>query len=103
VAVVVVAAAAAAVARPTLTRQTGDKNSHEGAARVNLKWKGHHEISDFDFSHLGDVIGCGTKMRDGRSSSFHGIACSQLAARIAIRSYDPPIVSADGCKRHFRP
>ena len=31
--------------------------SLEGATRINLKWKGHHEISDFDFDHLGEVIG----------------------------------------------
>jgi hypothetical protein len=36
-------------------------DSPEGAVRINLKWKGRHEISDFDFDHLGDVIGCGTE------------------------------------------
>ena len=35
--------------------------SLEGATRINLKWKGHHEISDFDFDHLGEVIGSGTE------------------------------------------
>jgi hypothetical protein len=35
--------------------------SLENATRINVKWKGHHEISDFDFDHLGEVIGCGTE------------------------------------------
>ena len=35
--------------------------SLENATRINLKWKGHHEISDFDFDRLGEVIGCGTE------------------------------------------
>ena len=33
----------------------------EGATRINLKWNGHHEISEFDFDHLGEVIGCRTE------------------------------------------
>ena len=33
----------------------------KGVARLNLKWKGRHEILDFDLDHLGDVIGCGTE------------------------------------------
>jgi hypothetical protein len=36
-------------------------DGRQGAARINLKWKGGHGISDFDFDHLGDVIGCGTE------------------------------------------
>jgi hypothetical protein len=33
----------------------------EGVTRINLKWKGCHEVSDFDFDHIGDVIRCGTE------------------------------------------
>ena len=38
--------------------------SLEGATRINLKWKGHHEISDFDFDHLGEVIGGETEIEN---------------------------------------
>jgi hypothetical protein len=42
--------------------------SLENATRINLKWVGHHEISDFDFDHQRKP-----KMRDGCSSGFHPI------------------------------
>ena len=35
--------------------------SLEGATRINLKWEGHHEISEFDFDHLGEVTRSGTE------------------------------------------
>jgi hypothetical protein len=28
-----------------------------GTWRINLKWQGHHEISDFDLDRLGSVVG----------------------------------------------
>ena len=68
--------------------------SLEGATRINLKWKGHHEISDFDFDHLGEVIGCSRETENAGwvdRPAFKGFAWFQLAARIAIRSCDPPI------------
>ena len=30
-------------------------------ARINLKWKGNHEISDFNVDSLGTVLDCGTE------------------------------------------
>jgi hypothetical protein len=42
--------------------------SLENATRINLKRKGHHEISisDFDFDHPGEVIGCGMETENAR-------------------------------------
>ena len=52
--------------------------SLEGATRINLKWNGHHEISDFDFDHLGVVINYGTETQNAGwvivqfSQNLHG-------------------------------
>jgi hypothetical protein len=32
-----------------------------GPARINLKWKGSHEISDFNLDSLGKVVNCETE------------------------------------------
>lgn len=32
-----------------------------GAARINLKWKGNHQITDFDLDCLGKVLNCETE------------------------------------------
>lgn len=32
-----------------------------GAAHINLKWKGNHQISDFDLDRLGEVLNCETE------------------------------------------
>lgn len=32
-----------------------------GAAQINLKWKGNHQISDFDLDRLGKVLNCETE------------------------------------------
>ena len=29
-----------------------------GTVRINLRWKGNHDISDFDLDFLGDVVRC---------------------------------------------
>ena len=29
-----------------------------GTVRINLRWKGNHDISDFDLNILGDVVRC---------------------------------------------
>jgi hypothetical protein len=31
-------------------------NPDDSTARVNLRWKGHHQISDFDLVKLGSVL-----------------------------------------------
>jgi hypothetical protein len=31
-------------------------NTDEGKARINLRWEGKHQISDFDLDKLGKVI-----------------------------------------------
>jgi hypothetical protein len=31
-------------------------NPGDGTARVNLRWEGHHQISDFDLAKLGNVL-----------------------------------------------
>lgn len=54
-----------------------------GAARINVKWKGRHEISDFDFDHLGDVIGCGTETENA------GWAIIQFSQDLYVRSLPP--------------
>ena len=32
------------------------ENPDEGTARVNLRWEGNHQISDFDVDKLGKVV-----------------------------------------------
>ena len=32
------------------------ENSDEGTARVNLRWEGNHQMSDFDVDKLGKVL-----------------------------------------------
>jgi hypothetical protein len=32
------------------------ENPNEGTARVNLRWAGNHQISDFDLDKLGEVL-----------------------------------------------
>jgi|ERR1700738_3193218 hypothetical protein len=32
-----------------------------GPARLNLKWNGNHQISDFDLDRLGEVLNCETE------------------------------------------
>ena len=32
------------------------ENTDEGTARVNLRWEGNHQISDFDLNKLGSVL-----------------------------------------------
>ncbi|MBV8376747.1 MAG: hypothetical protein JO279_07050 [Verrucomicrobia bacterium] len=32
------------------------ENSAEGTARVNLRWEGKHQISDFSLNKLGNVL-----------------------------------------------
>ena len=32
------------------------ENTNEGTARINLRWEGHHQISDFDIGKLGKAI-----------------------------------------------
>ena len=32
------------------------ENPNEGTARVNLRWEGNHQISDFDLDKLGEVL-----------------------------------------------
>jgi hypothetical protein len=36
-------------------------NPSEGTMRVNLKWLGSHEITDFDLEKLGKVLNCETE------------------------------------------
>jgi hypothetical protein len=36
-------------------------NGRNGPARINLKWKGNHEISDFTLDSLGTVVDCETE------------------------------------------
>jgi hypothetical protein len=31
------------------------------AAQINLRWKGRHDISQFDFDHFGEVVDCRTE------------------------------------------
>ena len=41
-------------------------HEHEipGTWRINLKWQGNHEISDFKLDLLGEVLGCETETED---------------------------------------
>jgi len=80
----------------------------QGAARINLKCKGVHEISDFDFDHLGDVIACGTETENAGwvivrfSRNLHVTSLppeSQLAPMI-LQSHNPVGV---GDSIHLRP
>lgn len=32
-----------------------------GTSRINLKWQGDHDISDFDLDRFGTVMGCETE------------------------------------------
>jgi hypothetical protein len=32
------------------------ERTEEGTARVNLRWEGNHQISDFDLNKLGSVL-----------------------------------------------
>jgi len=69
----------------------------QGAARINLKWKGVHEISDFDFDHLGDVIACGTETENAGwvlvqfSQHLHvsNLPPESQLAPVILRSHDP--------------
>lgn len=82
--------------------------SHEGAARINLKWKGHHEIADFDFNHLGDVIGCGTETENAgwaivqfsRDLHVPSLPPESQCAPVILQSHDPVCV---GDTIHLRP
>ncbi len=58
-------------------------DSPGGAARINLKWRGCHEISDFDFDHLGDVIGFGTETENA------GWAIVQFSRDLHVPSLPP--------------
>ena len=64
--------------------------SLECATRINLKWKGHHEISDFDFDHLGEVIGCGTETENT------GWVIVQFSRGLYVRSLPPESQFAPG-------
>ena len=55
----------------------------EGAARIKLKWKGVHEISDFEFDHLGDVTAYGTETENA------GWAIIQFSQDFYVRSLPP--------------
>jgi hypothetical protein len=41
----------------TLLRQ----NVQDRTVRLNLKWQGKHDISDFDLDRLGALVGCDTE------------------------------------------
>jgi hypothetical protein len=41
------------------------ENPDEGTARVNLRWEGSHQISDFDLDKLGRVV-------DSEDETEHG-------------------------------
>ena len=70
--------------------------SLEGATRMNLKWNGHHEISDFDFDHLGEVIGCGMETENAGwvivqfSQDLHGsnLPPESQSAPVILQSHD---------------
>ena len=71
-------------------------DSPEGAVRINLKWKGRHEVSDFDFDHLGDVIGCGTETENAgwaivqfsRNLHVSNLPPESQLAPVILRSHD---------------
>ena len=75
-------------------------DSPEGAARITLKWKGRREISDFDFDHLGDVIGYGTEtensgwviVRFSRDLHVPSLAPESQCAPVILQSRDPVCV-----------
>ena len=75
-------------------------DSPEGAVRINLKWKGHHEISDCDFDHLGDVIGCGTEtvnagwaiVQFSRNVHVPNLPPESQFAPVILQSHDPVCV-----------
>ena len=80
----------------------------EGAARINLKWKGRHEISDFDFDHLGDVIGFGAETENAgwvivqfsRDLHVPNLPPESQFAPMILQSHDPVCV---GDSIHLRP
>jgi len=41
------------------------ENPDEGRARINLRWEGNHQISDFDLDKLGRVV-------DSEDETEHG-------------------------------
>ena len=41
------------------------ENTDDGKARINLRWEGNHQISDFDLDKLGRVI-------DSEDETEHG-------------------------------
>jgi hypothetical protein len=34
------------------------QESGKPGVRISVRWQGSHEISDFHFEHLGDLLGC---------------------------------------------
>jgi hypothetical protein len=68
-----------------------------GVARLNLKWEGRHEISDFDFDHLGHVIGCGTEtenagwviVRFSQDERFPSLPPESQFGPMIFKSYNP--------------
>jgi hypothetical protein len=74
-----------------------------GVARLNLKWEGRHEISDFDFNSPRSCDRLRNRNRKrgmGDRAVFTGCAVSQVAARVPIRPDDPQV--AQSCA-HRRP
>jgi hypothetical protein len=77
-------------------------------ARISLKWKGSHEISDFDFDHFGNVIGCGTETENmgwvivqlSRDLHVPSLPPESQCAPVILQSHDPVCV---GGSIHLRP
>jgi len=41
------------------------ENPEDGTARVNLRWEGNHQISDFNLDKLGRVLDCEDEFEHG--------------------------------------
>jgi hypothetical protein len=80
----------------------------KGSARIILKWKGRHEISDFDFDHLGDVIDWGSQTENEGwaivqfSPDLHvpTLPPESQSAPVILQTHDPLCV---GDSIHLRP
>ncbi len=79
---------------------------HYGAtndiARINVKWKGNHEISDFNFDRVGEVLSSETETENTgwvivRSS--YRMSNSGLTLFFTVRTAGPPILGSGGSWR----
>jgi hypothetical protein len=64
-------------------------NTDEGKARINLRWEGKHQISDFDLDKLGRVI-------DSEDETEHsGWVFVELPVEVSVGKTIPLIKEAE--------